>query len=137
MSSGDKEKQQRTMVVQADAKPSAGVDSDSKDTQIKKGQAMAMMKIVEGPGAGTTHALYKGDNAIGRGVRNRVALSFGDETIHRDGHAWISAKDGKFSIELGGKNPVYVNGEKVGGRRAVVPGDLIKIGATTLRLDAV
>jgi hypothetical protein len=137
MSSGDKEKQQRTTVVQGDAKSSAGIDSDSKNTQIKKGQVVAMMKILEGPGAGTSHALYKGDNAIGRGTQNRVALSFGDETMHRDSHAWISAADGKFSIELGGKNPVYVNGEKVDGRRAVVPGDLIKIGATMLRLDVI
>ena len=101
MSSGDKEKQQRTMVVQGDTEPSAGIIPTARIPTQEGAGGGNDEEIVEGPGAGTSHALYKGDNAIGRGIRNRVVLGFGDETMHRDGHAWISATDGKFSIELG------------------------------------
>jgi hypothetical protein len=137
MSMGDKETD-RTTIRQHGENPSEEFDIDGVNTQIRRGQSMATITVVEGPGAGTAHVVYPGDNAIGRGPQNRIALPFGDEEIHREGHAWISARDGQFSIRHGGKNnPVYVDGVRVTDSRSIKLGDQIKLGVTTLRLDPV
>jgi hypothetical protein len=136
MSSSDKETSKHSTTLQSGSKPSVAPDDGNKGTQLRRGRGLAVIKIIDGPGAGTSHPVYSGDNAIGRGDQNRISLAFGDDAIHREGHAWISAQDGKFSIEHGGKgNPVYVNGDKITDSRSLKPGDQIKMGKTTLRLD--
>ena len=136
MSSGDKEAGKHSTTIQTGSKPSVAPDDSNKGTQLRRGKGLAAITVIDGPGAGTSHPVYSGDNAIGRSDQNRICLAFGDDAIHREGHAWISAKDGKFSIEHGGKsNPVYVNGDKIADSRPLKPGDQIKLGKTTLRLD--
>lgn len=136
MANNDRETNNRTTIAQAGAGRPAHIDLDDKGTQVRRGNALATLKVMDGPGAATSHPIYPGDNAIGRSPQNRVQLAFGDDAIHREGHAWIYAQDGGFAIEHGGKpNAVYVNGEKISGRRPLKHGDQIKLGATTLRLD--
>jgi hypothetical protein len=136
MSMGDNKADKQATMIQHAEKPSESFDSSDASTQMRRGNGLATIKVVEGPGAGTSHVVYAGDNAIGRDPQNRIALDFGDQAIHREGHAWIIAQDGKFSIRHGGKNnPVYVGGEPVTGSRPIKPGDQIKLGTTTLRLD--
>jgi type III secretion system (T3SS) inner membrane Yop/YscD-like protein len=137
MSNDDREKHNQTKFL-GSTRPSTPLDTEDKGTQLPGRQVLAKIMVLDGPGAGTSLAVYSGDNAIGRSPENRIALAFGDEAIHRVGHAWITARDGKFSIEHGGKsNPLYVNGEKVSDRRPIGLGDQIKVGATTLRLDPI
>ncbi len=137
MTSGNEKGNERTRIVDADKAPEpVEVDSDGKSSQVRRGLIVATVTIVEGPGVGNSFAVYRGDNAIGRGPQNRVELNFGDETIHREPHAWINADEKSFIIEHGGKaNPVHVNGQRIEGIRSIVFGDRIKIGSTTLRLD--
>jgi hypothetical protein len=136
MTNDTKKGKDSTTVVKGGTDPLAPVDLDSRETQIRRGNPLATLRVMEGPGAGTNHLIYKGDNAIGRSQQNRISLSFGDEAIHREGHAWIFAQQGQFEIEHGGKpNPVFINDEKLQGRRPIKLGDTVRIGATTLRLD--
>ena len=139
MSSSDKEAGNPSTRLHGGSKPSSAFDSSDFGTQLgRRGgkAALAMIKVVDGPGAGTSHPVYPGDNAIGRNDRNNISLAFGDDSIHREGHAWIRAQDGKYSIVHGGQsNPLHVNGEKVSDSRALKLGDQIKVGMTTLRLD--
>lgn len=138
MSSG-KEAGTPSTRLHGDSKPSSDLDTSEFGTQLgrRSGKtAVAVIKVVEGPGAGTSLPVYPGDNAIGRNDRNNIPLAFGDDSIHREGHAWIRVKDGTFAIVHGGQsNPVYLNGEKVSDSRPLKVGDHIKLGATTLRLD--
>jgi hypothetical protein len=137
MTTGNEKGNERTRIVDADeAGGPLDVDSDGKSTQVRRGPVVATVTIVEGPGVGNSFAVYGGDNAIGRGPQNRIELNFGDETIHRERHAWINADEKSIIIEHGGKaNPVHVNGQRIEGVRTIVFGDRIKIGSTTLRLD--
>jgi hypothetical protein len=136
MSMGDKGADKRATTFQRREKASGTFDPSEASTQIRRGKGLATIRVLEGPGAGTSHVVYPGDNAIGRDPQNRIALDFGDQSIHREGHAWITAQEGKFSIRHGGKNnPVYVAGETLTGSRSIKLGDQIKLGATILRLD--
>lgn len=136
MTNNDRDGQNRATIVSLSKAGSAHINLDDKSTQLPGRSTLATLKVIAGPGAGASFALYPGDNAIGRSAQNRVSLAFGDDAIHRDGHAWIQAKSGEIVVEHGGKsNAVYVNGEKLDVRRALQFGDQIKLGATTLRLD--
>lgn len=135
MSTGDKETD-RTMIPQEGESSTEEFDTDGRTTQIGKGPSMATITVVEGPGAGAVFVVYPGDNAIGRGPQNNIALAFGDDAIHRRGHAWISVRNGQFTIEHGSQhNPVYVEGERLTDSRPIKLGDHIRLGMTTLRLD--
>ncbi|MGJ4949959.1 FHA domain-containing protein [Bradyrhizobium sp. HKCCYLS20291] len=134
--SNTKRERDQTIVTRSSSEATKEVDLDDRQTQVRRGDLLAVFRIVDGPGAGTSHPVYKGDNAIGRGPQNRIALTFGDDGMHREGHAWLHAQPGQFVLEHGGKtNPVYVNDEKLQGRRSIGIGDKVKIGVTMLRLD--
>lgn len=136
MANNDREPNDHPTVVSSATGRPAPVDLDDKGTQLPGRNTLAMLRVTAGPGTGTCHGIYPGDNAIGRSSQNRISLAFGDDAIHRDGHAWIHANDREFFIEHGGKsNAVYVNGEKVSSRRPLKIGDEVKLGSTTLRLD--
>jgi Inner membrane component of T3SS, cytoplasmic domain len=137
MTIGGSKRQDQTKVVEDGASGKhAQFDGDDRETQLRRGSVFATVTIVEGPGTGNSFQVYRGDNAIGRGPQNRIELDFGDESIHREPHAWIRAEEGSFIVEHGGKaNPVHVNGDRIDGFRKIAAGDRIKIGSTTLRFD--
>jgi FHA domain-containing protein len=136
MMGSDREANNRPTSIPGISDRSADLDFDNIGTQIPGRTVLAKLRIVDGPGAGTSHVVYPGDNAIGRSPQNRVSLAFGDDSIHREVHALIHARAGSFSLQHGGKpNAVYVNGEKLSGSLPIKLGDQITLGATTLRLD--
>lgn len=92
--------------------------------------------VVKGPGRGGFRPVYVGMNSIGRDSSQRICLSFGDDTISREEHAYITYDEeqrrfylqhgGKANLVRLGKSPVLVPTE-------LKPNDMIRVGKTTLR----
>ncbi len=92
--------------------------------------------VVDGPGRGAGFTLFAGVSVIGRGEGQTVRLDFGDSSISRDQHAAIAydPEQQGFFIGHGGKaNLVRRNGRPVLSTEALAPGDVIRVGETTLR----
>ena len=72
---------------------------------------------------------------IGRGGQNDLALA-GDEFASAR-HARIEPRrDGVYVEDIGSTNGTFVNGVRVdGGGRKLIPGDVVRIGATDLRFE--
>jgi len=92
--------------------------------------------VVQGPGRGAFRPLFVGMNSVGRDPTQRVCLSFGDETISREEHAFITydEEQRRFYVQHGGK----ANLIRLGKQPVLVPvelkaNDLIRLGRTTLR----
>jgi hypothetical protein len=146
MSNRDFEEDERTRVVPSRSADDEALrvegDLDSLDTQIlgkRVNNPVARLVVIEGPGVGNARPVYPGTNSIGRERKNRIPLDFGDDTISRMGHAVIVFDDrnGLFRIFDGGKlNPVHVNSVMVSGERDLAIGDVIEVGSTMLRLEA-
>lgn len=92
--------------------------------------------VVKGPGRGGSRAVFVGMNSVGRDADQRVSLSFGDESISREEHAFITYDDEqrRFYLQHGGKSNLV----RLGDQPVLMPtelkaNDLIRIGKTTLR----
>jgi hypothetical protein len=95
--------------------------------------------VVKGPGRGDFRPIYVGMNSLGRGPDQRVRLDFGDETISRDEHAFITYDDETrtFYLQHGGKsNLVRLGGVPVLAPTVLNPNDTFRIGNTTFRFVA-
>jgi hypothetical protein len=118
-------------------------DLDAVETQLVKRRSnnpMARLVVIDGHGLGNAKPIYPGTNSIGRDRKNRVALDFGDDTISRIDHAIIVCDDRSLNFRIydGGKlNPIHVNSVLVTGERELSIGDVIELGSTLLRLEAV
>jgi hypothetical protein len=92
--------------------------------------------VVNGPGRGGFRAVYVGMNSVGRDAGQRVCLNFGDETISREEHAFITYDEEQrcFFLQHGGKsNLVRLAGQPVLSPVELHANALIRIGRTTLR----
>jgi Biotin-requiring enzyme/FHA domain len=92
--------------------------------------------IVEGLGRGGFRPIFVGMNSVGRDPSQRISLSFGDESISREEHAFITYDEEarSFYLQHGGKPNII----RLGGKPVLTPmelkaNDMIKIGRTTLR----
>src|SRR5262249_52897673 len=90
----------------------------------------------KGPGRGAFRPLFVGMNSVGRDAGQRVCLSFGDDAISREEHAFITYDDEqrRFYVQHGGK----ANLVRLGKKPVLIPtelnaNDLIRLGRTTLR----
>jgi hypothetical protein len=95
--------------------------------------------VVKGPGRGDFRPVYVGMNSIGRAPGQRVRLDFGDETISREEHAFITYDDETrtFYLQHGGKsNLVRLGGKPVLAPTVLNPNDTFRIGNTTFRFVA-
>jgi len=95
--------------------------------------------VTAGPGRGASLPLVAGMNSRGRGDDNALLLDFGDDTISRDPHAFVIYDDETrvFHLSHGGKtNLVRLNNSPVLTTETLGSGDMIRIGATTLRFVA-
>ena len=74
----------------------------------------------------------EGALTFGRAADADVVVS--DGSMSRN-HARIALSGDAWVVEdLGARNGTFVNGERIDGRRAIAPGDVIKMGATLIRV---
>jgi hypothetical protein len=71
---------------------------------------------------------------IGRGGQNDLVLA-GDEFASARHVRIESRRDGVWVQDLGSTNGTYVNGSRVAGAQRLVPGDVLRVGETDLRLE--
>ena len=93
--------------------------------------------VIEGPGAGDWFALESGLTHLGRGADQDVCLDFGDQTISRQNHAFITydIAYSRFQLSHGdSRNRTRLNGAVVDSKVTLTNGDRISIGKTTLRI---
>ena len=68
--------------------------------------------------------------------REGADITLDDDQVSRS-HARVSVAGATITIEdLGSTNGTFVNGEKIDGATTLVPGDTVRIGATTFALEA-
>lgn len=83
--------------------------------------------------AGQTFEIGPTPVTIGRIDANLVQLPRDEFASAR--HARIeSMRDGLWVVDLGSTNGTYVNGRRIDGREQLRAGDLVQVGATTLRV---
>lgn len=91
--------------------------------------------VVAGPGRGNFAAIHDGMNSIGRAEDQATRIDFGDDTISRSEHAFVTYdyRGRKFYLQHGGKaSVVRLNGRPVLQPVDLNPGDRISLGATEL-----
>jgi len=97
--------------------------------------APAPMRILleDGEGRQRAVALEDGEILVGRAPGSAVVLE--DRNVSRR-HARFLRQNGAVYLEdLGSANGTRVNGERIGGKRRIRPGDLVQIGDWDLALE--
>ena len=92
--------------------------------------------VIKGLGRGDFRPIYAGMNSVGRDPSQRISLSFGDDFISREEHAFITydEEQRRFYLQHGGKpNIIRLGSTPVLTPMEIQPYDLIRIGRTTLR----
>ncbi len=95
--------------------------------------------VVKGQGRGGFRPVFVGMNSVGRAPSQRICVDFGDESISREEHAFITYDDETrtFYLQHGGKsNLVRLGGKPVLQPTELKAGDLFRIGNTTFRFVA-
>lgn len=114
--------------------PISGLNPSQPDQHMRF--PVGWIVVVDGPGCGHSFQLSQGVNQIGRADSQNIRLDFGDDTISRFNHAAIAydAEQNTFYIGHGGKaNIVRRNNRPVLSTEEMLPGDIIRVGETTLR----
>ena len=92
--------------------------------------------VVGGPGLGAFRPIFEGNNAIGRGKDQRIAIDFGDATISSEEQAYIryDSMDRSFLFvpNLSKTNVVAINDKKPTGAMKLELMDVITMGRTQL-----
>ncbi|MEO5897164.1 MAG: SpoIIE family protein phosphatase [Vicinamibacterales bacterium] len=88
---------------------------------------------IEPPGGqGSNRECVEGALTFGRGTGSDVMIS--DDSMSRSHARLVLDGDDWFIEDLGARNGTFVNGERIKGRRLIAPGDLLKMGATVVRI---
>ena len=130
------------MVVAGDAVYSG------KKTQMVRGQqdikrsgfhqepVVGWLVVIGGPGLGAYRPVFEGNNTLGRGKSQRIAIDFGDESISAEEQVYIryDSSDKSFLLvpNLTKTNVVAVNDEKPTNAVSLQAMDVITIGRTQL-----
>jgi hypothetical protein len=104
-------------------------------TSVDSDPIAGWVVVVKGPGRGNFCPVFVGMNSVGRDASQRVCLSFGDDSISREEHAFITYDEEQrcFYLQHGGKsNLVRLGGHPVLSPTELKANDLIRIGRTTL-----
>ena len=104
-------------------------------TGVQSDPVAGWLVVLKGPGRGGFRPIFVGMNSIGRDPNQRVSLSFGDESISREEHAFITYDEESrcFYLQHGGKsNLVRLGPDPVLTPTELKPNDVIRIGKTTL-----
>ena len=92
------------------------------------------LRVMEGEPNGQIFLIGTGDNSIGRESGNSIVLS--DEQVSAK-HASITLRaDGCWIMDLGSRNGVFVNGEKISKQERLFDGCLIKMGSSILSFES-
>ena len=91
--------------------------------------------VIKGQGRGDFRPIYAGMNSVGRDASQRISLSFGDESISREEHAFITYDEEQrcFYLQHGGKPNIIRLGSTPAHADGAQALRLIRIGRTTLR----
>src|SRR4051795_8034963 len=91
------------------------------------------IEVTGGPASGSANDLTEG-LVIGRSSEGFGALG-GDPEISRR-HAQVSrTPEGRLYVsDLGSTNGTFVNGERISGSAWLAPGDVVKVGQSTLKV---
>jgi len=125
--------------------PRSGNAQDQAKTQLVREASVTTepvagwIVILKGPGRGGFRPVYVGMNSVGRAPSQRICLDFGDETISREEHAFITYDEETrtFYIQHGGKsNLVRLAGKPVLQPMELQPNAIFRIGNTTFRFVA-
>jgi len=95
--------------------------------------------VVDGPGKGKSLIVGAGQSAISRSLSERIPLNFGDTSITSKQQLLVIYDDENrdFIIAPGnGSSLNRLNGQIVAGQMQLKSGDVLKVGATTLRFVA-
>lgn len=129
----------------APASPGLKVQQQAKTQYVREGSVdtndpvAGWIVVVKGPGRGGFRPVFVGMNSVGRAPSQRICLDFGDESISREEHAFITYDDETrtFYLQHGGKsNLVRLAGKPVLAPTVLGPNDLFRIGNTTFRFVA-
>jgi hypothetical protein len=139
-----------TRVVRGKPPALPQVPSDSADpkTQVVRGKpkiaragfehdpVVGWLVVIGGPGLGEYRPIYEGNNAVGRGSNQRIALDFGDTSISSEEQAYIryDSVDRSFLFvpNLAKTNVVSVNNKRPTGAVKLDRMDVISMGRTQL-----
>jgi pSer/pThr/pTyr-binding forkhead associated (FHA) protein len=111
--------------------PEAG--ARPKDVTPTEAPVVAEVKIVGGPGEGTTFALTEGESIVGRQPDSGVLLSLDNYVSGR--HCKLTVAAGAALLEdLSSRNGTFLNDQRVQAGQPVplTPGDRIRTGATVI-----
>lgn len=123
-------------------------EADPAQTQLVRGKqkverggfqqdpVVGWLVIIGGPGLGSFRPIFEGNNTVGRGPNNRIAIDFGDEAISNEEQAYIryDSADRSFLLvpNLSKTNVVSVNDKRPTSAVSLVAMDLITMGRTQL-----
>ncbi len=123
--------------------PPIAAGGDSEKTRYTAAPAAAgslvgVLIALEGELTDQLYRVYDGENGLGRGDNQRIALKVTDRSISRE-HAVIIHQDGAFGIRSlkGDDNPTILNGEPVPDGAMLSDGDTLKLGSVTFRFRTV
>lgn len=122
---------QHTVKMQAQAKTQV-----VREGAIDSEPVAGWIVVVKGPGRGGFRPVYVGMNSVGRAPSQRICLDFGDESISREEHAFITYDDEQrtFYLQHGGKSNLVRLGDKpVLQPTELKANDQFRIGNTTFR----
>ena len=92
--------------------------------------------VVGGGGLGAFRPIFEGNNTVGRGKTNRIAIDFGDDSISSDEQAYIRYDSVErtflFVPNLSKTNVVSINDKKPTGAVQLAAMDVITMGRTQL-----
>ena len=92
--------------------------------------------VVGGPGIGQFRPIFEGNNSIGRGAGNRIAIDFGDDAISGEEQAYIRYDSAERSFlfvpNLAKTNVVSLNEKRPTGAVELAQMDVITMGRTQL-----
>ena len=104
--------------------------------EFEKDPVVGWVVVVGGPGIGNFRPVFEGNNSVGRGTQNRIAIDFGDEAISSEEQAYIrydsSDRSFLFVPNLAKTNVVSVNNKKPTGAVELNQMDVIVMGRTQL-----
>lgn len=109
--------------------------------QVKRGAfehdpVVGWLVVVGGPGIGQYRPIFEGNNTMGRGPGNRIAIDFGDDAISSEEQAYIRYDSAERSFlfvpNLAKTNVVSINEKRPTGAVELAQMDVITMGRTQL-----